>query len=33
MDVIAAVSACPNETNPVNNFRAKPLGLTVFAEA
>jgi uncharacterized protein YcgI (DUF1989 family) len=33
MNVIAAVSACPNETNPVNNFRAKPLGLTVFAEA
>lgn len=33
MNVIAAVSACPNETNAVNNFRAKPLGLTVFAEA
>jgi hypothetical protein len=33
MNVIAAVSACPNETNPVNNFRAKPMGLTVFEGA
>jgi hypothetical protein len=31
MNILAAVSACPNETGPVNNFRAKPLGLTVFA--
>ncbi len=33
MNVVAAVSACPNETNPVNNFRAKPMGLTVFEDA
>ena len=31
MNIIAAVSACPNESSPVNNFRAKPLGMTVFA--
>lgn len=33
MNVIAAVSACPNESNPVNNFRAKPMGMTVFDPA
>ena len=33
MNLIAAISACPNETGPVNNFRAKPLGVTVFAAA
>jgi len=33
MNVIAAVSACPNESNPVNNFRAKPMGMTVFEES
>ena len=31
MDVVAALSACPNESGPVNNFRAKPLGMTVYA--
>lgn len=31
MNVIAAVSACPNETGPVNNFRAKPLAVSVYA--
>jgi uncharacterized protein YcgI (DUF1989 family) len=30
MNIIAAVSACPNETGPVNNFRAKPLGIEVY---
>jgi hypothetical protein len=33
MNIIAAVSACPNETSPVNNFRAKPLGLAVLEDA
>ena len=33
MNIVAAVSACPNETNPVNNFRAKPLGITVYEPA
>lgn len=31
MNIIAAVSACPNDTNPVNNFRAKSLGMRVIA--
>ena len=30
MNIIAAISACPNDTNPVNNYRAKPLGVTVY---
>jgi uncharacterized protein YcgI (DUF1989 family) len=30
MNVIAAISACPNSTSPVNNFRAKPLGVAVY---
>jgi uncharacterized protein len=30
MNVIAGISACPNSNNPVNNFRAKPLGVTIF---
>ena len=30
MNIIAAISACPNDTNPVNNYRAKPLGITVY---
>jgi hypothetical protein len=30
MNIIAAISACPNDTNPVNNFRAKPLGVRVY---
>ncbi|NJN84582.1 MAG: DUF1989 domain-containing protein [Caldilineaceae bacterium] len=33
MNIIAAVSACPNENNPVNNFRAKPLGMEVWEPA
>lgn len=33
MNIIAAVSACPNENNPVNNFRAKPLGMEVWEMA
>jgi uncharacterized protein YcgI (DUF1989 family) len=33
MNVIAGLSACPNESNPVNNFRAKPMGMTVFEES
>ena len=32
MNLIAAVSACPNDSGPVNNYRAKPLGITVLAE-
>ena len=31
MNIVAAVSACPNDSGPVNNYRAKPLGMTVFA--
>ncbi len=30
MNIIAGISACPNSTNPVNNFRAKPLGVTIY---
>ena len=30
MDVLAAVSACPAETSPTNNFRTAPLGIKVF---
>ena len=30
MNIIAAVSACPNRTGPVNNFATKPLGIKVF---
>ena len=30
LPLIAGVSACPNSTNPVNNYRAKPLGITVY---
>lgn len=30
MNIIAGISACPNSNNPVNNFRAKPLGITVY---
>ncbi|MGH7006135.1 MAG: DUF1989 domain-containing protein [Alphaproteobacteria bacterium] len=30
MNVIAAISACPNSNNPVNNYRAKPLGVEVY---
>ena len=33
MNIIAAVSACPNETGPVNNFRAKSLGIQVLRES
>jgi len=33
MNIIAGVSACPNATNPVNNYRAKPLGITVYEPA
>jgi len=33
MDIIAALSACPNETNSVNNFRAKPLGMRIYEAA
>jgi uncharacterized protein len=32
MNIIAAVSACPNRTGPVNNFAAKPLGIKIFDE-
>jgi uncharacterized protein YcgI (DUF1989 family) len=30
MNIIAAISACPNSTGPVNNYAAKPLGVKVF---
>ena len=30
MNVIAAISACPNSTGPVNNYAARPLGVKVF---
>ena len=33
MNVIAAISACPNSSNPVNNYRAKPLGVEVYEAA
>jgi uncharacterized protein YcgI (DUF1989 family) len=33
MDVLAAVSACPADRNATNDGRAKPLGITVFADA
>jgi len=33
MNIIAGVSACPNSSNPVNNYRAKPLGITVYEPA
>lgn len=33
MDIIVALSACPNDSGPVNNYRAKPLGMSVFAPA
>jgi uncharacterized protein YcgI (DUF1989 family) len=31
MDVLAAISACPADTSPTNNFRSAPLGIKVFA--
>jgi uncharacterized protein YcgI (DUF1989 family) len=30
MNIIAAISACPNSTGPVNNYAAKPLGVKIF---
>jgi uncharacterized protein YcgI (DUF1989 family) len=33
MDVLAAVSACPADRNATNDGRAKPLGITIFADA
>ena len=30
MDVLAAISACPADTSPTNNFRSAPLGIKVF---
>jgi uncharacterized protein len=30
MNIIAAISACPNSTGAVNNYAAKPLGVKVF---
>lgn len=32
MNLIAAVSACPNESNLVNNYVAKPMGILVYEE-
>jgi uncharacterized protein YcgI (DUF1989 family) len=30
MNIIAAISACPNTSGPVNNYATKPLGVKVF---
>ena len=32
MNVLAAVSACPSDNSPTNDFRAKPLGIKIFSE-
>ena len=33
MNVLAAISACPSDNSPVNDFRPKPLGIKVFSDA
>ena len=30
MDILAGISACPGENSVVNDFRCKPLGVTIF---
>ncbi|MCY4065437.1 MAG: DUF1989 domain-containing protein, partial [Rhodospirillaceae bacterium] len=30
MNVLAAVSACPADTSPTNNFRSAPLAIRIF---
>lgn len=32
MNVLAAISACPSDNSPTNDFKAKPLGVKIFAE-
>jgi uncharacterized protein YcgI (DUF1989 family) len=32
MNVLAAISACPSDNSPTNDFRAKPLGVKIFAD-
>jgi uncharacterized protein YcgI (DUF1989 family) len=31
MDVLAAISACPADDSPTNNWRSAPMGVTIFA--
>ncbi len=33
MNILAAVSACPSNNSPTNDFRAKPLGIKIFEAA
>ena len=30
MDILAAISACPSESNATNDYRAKPIGFKIF---
>ena len=30
MDILAAISACPNESTSTNDYRAKPIGFKIF---
>ena len=31
MDILAGISACPNDNGPINDGRSKPLGVTIFS--
>lgn len=31
MDILAGISACPNDNGPINDGRCKPLGVTIFS--
>jgi uncharacterized protein YcgI (DUF1989 family) len=33
MDILCAISACPDDLSPCNNFRAKPVGVKIFKGA
>jgi uncharacterized protein YcgI (DUF1989 family) len=30
MDLLVAVSSCPNDTQPINHYRVKPLKVIIF---
>jgi len=30
MDLLVAMTACPSEKNPTNNFVAKPIGIQIL---
>jgi uncharacterized protein YcgI (DUF1989 family) len=30
MDILAAVSACPSDNTPVNNWKCSPIGIRIY---